>query len=216
MKFQLRNTLLILVSTLLLSACQTNTIVPSKNISQDENISKIKADIPDLDSDGDGIFDYEDMCPATPENMVVDERGCPFAPIGTGLKMEYRAFFAKGSSELVAKYQMELDKVAAKMNEYDKSTFRIEGSTSEDEMIKGLNSLAKNRALMVKSYLLSKHSIDAKRFITSSCDARAPIAPSDSEDVFLNRRVYGVLTEPEAESNYPHPDDSIPKTCVEF
>lgn len=102
------------------------------------------------------------------------------------------------------------------MNEYDKSTFRIEGSASEDEMDKGLNSLAKNRALMVRGYLLSKHSIDAKRFITSSCDARAPIAPSDSEDVFLNRRVYGLLTEPEAESNYLYPDDSMPQTCVEF
>ena len=41
------------------------------------------------------------------------------------LKMEYRAFFAKGSSELVPQYQIELNKIAAKMNEYDMATFRI-------------------------------------------------------------------------------------------
>lgn len=205
----------IIISSSIITACQTPIQNPISHNQTIQTIDRPVATIND-DSDGDGVYDYKDMCPATPYNVVIDERGCPITPIGTGLKMEYRAFFAKGSSELVAKYQMELDKVAAKMNEYDKSTFRIEGSTSEDEMDKELNSLAKNRALMVKNYLLSKHNIESKRFITSSCDARAPIAPSDSEDVFLNRRVYGLLTEPEAESNYLYPDDSMPQTCVEF
>lgn len=205
----------IIFGALALSACQT-PIQNSASVNQKDQIVDISVVTINVDSDGDGVPDDLDQCPATPYNMVVDERGCPFAPIGIGLKMEYRAFFAKGSSELTPKYQMELDKIAAKMNEYNKSTFRIEGSTSEDEMDKGLNSLAKNRALMVKNYLLSKHRIESKRFITSSCDARAPIAASDSEGVFLNRRVYGVLTEPEAESNYLYPDDSMPQTCVEF
>ena len=202
--------IIIFSSTLALSACQTAPQLIM--VSQQTNIVAT----PVLDSDGDGVPDDIDQCPATPWNIVIDERGCPLAPIGVGLKMEYRAFFAKDSSELSPEYQLELDKVAAKMNEYDKSTFRIEGSTSEDEMDKGLNSLAKNRALMVKNYLLSKHSIESKRFITSSCDARAPIAPPNSEDVFLNRRVYGVLTEPEEERNYQHLDDTMTKICIEF
>jgi len=115
-----------------------------------------------VDSDGDGVPDELDQCPNTPENVVVDERGCPFTMPGVGLKMEYRAFFDKGSSELSPEYQIELDKIAAKMSEYDTATFIIEAHASEDEINKALSSLPKNRALMVKNHLLLKHGIESR------------------------------------------------------
>lgn len=103
------------------------------------------------------------------------------------------------------------------MNEYDTATFRIEAHATEDEINKALSSLPKNRALTVKNYLLLKHSIESNRLITSSCDARAPIASSDTEEgESMNRRVYGLATEPEDEVVYQYPKDSIPKTCIEF
>ena len=198
-----------LCSALALSACQTAPKLAIDNI--------VTAPMPILmlsvDTDGDGVPDELDQCPGTPENVVIDDRGCPFTMPGVGLKMEYRAFFAKGSSELTSKYQVELDKVAARLKEYDTAIFKIEAHISEDEINKELNSLPKNRALIIKNYLLLKHSIESSRLMTLNCDARAPIAPNDTEEGrAFNRRVYGLLTEPD--SDYPiNLKDGI---CVEF
>lgn len=206
----------LLAASITLTGCQTITTASSKDVPQYENIRTMQAEI---DSDGDGVLDKLDQCPNTPENVMVDDRGCPFTMPGVGLKMEYRAFFAKGSSELSKEYQLELDRVATKMKEkeYDTSTFRIEAHTSEDEINGGLNFLAKNRALMIKNYLLLKHQIDADRLSTFDCGADAPIASSDTEEgKAMNRRVYGLATEPEGDIAYNYPDDSNSNICIEF
>ena len=183
-----------LCSSLALSACQTAPKLAIDNI--------VTAPMPilmvSLDSDGDGYSDEIDMCPGTPRNIVTDERGCPFTGMGIGLKMEYRAFFAKGSSELSKEYQLELDTVALKLQEYYTATMRIEGHASVDEMSDTKlrpNSLARNRALIVKNYLVLKHKIDPERLNTFNYDAEQPIASSDTEEgKSMNRRVYGVAT----------------------
>lgn len=211
----------IFCSTLALSACQT---APKPIIG-----SKVKITIPmptlmvSLDSDGDGVPDELDMCPATPENVVADDRGCPFV-MGPdmNLKMEYRAFFAKGSSELFPKYKAELDKVSEIMNMHSTATMRIEGSISENEiddggLISKSNTLAKNRALMVKNYLLLKHRIAPSRLTTLNCEARAPIAPNDTkEGRTVNRRVYGLVIKPEEQEGGDYPSNLKAGLCVEF
>ena len=183
-----------LCSSLSLSACQTAPKLAIDNI--------VTAPMPilmvSLDSDGDGYSDEIDLCPGTPRNIVTDERGCPFTGMGIGLKMEYRAFFAKGSSELSKEYQLELDTVALKLQEYYTATMRIEGHASVDEMSDTKlrpNSLARNRALIVKNYLVLKHKIDPERLNTFNYDAEQPITSSDTEEgKSMNRRVYGVAT----------------------
>ena len=197
MKTQLGNAFLILVSALALSACQTS-------VSQNQATQNINAPVAKviLDSDGDGVPDELDQCPSTPYNVVIDERGCPIAGIGVGLKMEYRAFFAKGSSELSKEYQLELDKVAKKLQEYDTATMRIEGHASTDEVsavdaVLQPNALSRNRALIVKNYLIMQHQIDPDRLSIASYGAEQPIAPSDTEEgKSMNRRVYGLAQEP--------------------
>ncbi|WP_300394526.1 OmpA family protein [uncultured Psychrobacter sp.] len=194
MKIKSRNTLLILISVFTLSACQT----PIKNsalMNKKDQIVDVSVAAINADSDGDGVLDNLDQCPATPLNVVVDQRGCPFTLIGVGLKMEYRAFFAKGSSELSKEYQLELDKVAKKLQEYDTATMRIEGHASADEVDKKLrsNSLARNRAIIVKNYLIIQHQIDPNRLSTASYGAQRPVASSDTEEGrSMNRRVYGL------------------------
>ena len=180
------------ISTLLLIGCQTTTSAPPSDIPQYENIRTMKAEI---DSDGDGVLNVIDECPETPLHTVVDARGCPFTLIGVGLKMEYRAFFAKDSSELSPEYQLELDKIAKKLQEYDTATMRIEGHASADEVDKKLrsNSLARNRAIIVKNYLIMQHQIDPNRLSTASYGAQRPVASSDTEEGrSMNRRVYGL------------------------
>ncbi|WP_201582245.1 OmpA family protein [Psychrobacter immobilis] len=190
-----RNTFLVLVSALLLTGCQTADL--SNQATQIIDIPVVEAI---LDSDGDGYSDDIDMCPGTPMNIVTDERGCPFTGMGIGLKMEYRAFFAKGSSELSPEYQLELDKVAAKLQEYYTATMRIEGHATTDEISATdtalqPNSLARNRALIVKNYLIMQHQIDPNRLSAFGFGAEQPIASSDTEEGrSMNRRVYGVAT----------------------
>ena len=195
MKIKLKKTILVLVSALVLTGCQSADL--SNQATQIIDIPVVEAV---LDSDGDGYSDDIDMCPGTPMNIVTDERGCPFTGMGIGLKMEYRAFFAKGSSELSPEYQLELDKVAAKLQEYYTATMRIEGHASTDE-ISAIdtalqpNSLARNRALIVKNYLIMQHRIEPNRLNTFNFGAEQPIASSDTEEgKSMNRRVYGVAT----------------------
>ena len=200
MTIKTHSTLLLLATSIALAGCQTITTAPSKVIPQHETIRTIQADIPD--SDGDGVSDELDQCPGTPENVVVDDRGCPFTLMGVGLKMEYRAFFDKDSSEILPKYQAELDNVGMKMQEYKTATIRIEGHNSRTEVdsasINRANPLAQARANNVKDYLISKYNIDPERITAVEYGARRPIAPSDSEESnMINRRVYAIASEPQ-------------------
>ena len=216
----LRSTLVISISVLTLSGCQTADL--SKQTSQTIKMPNITVS---LDSDGDGVPDDLDQCPntKTKSNVVVDDRGCHLI-MGPdmSLKMEYRAFFAKGSSELSPKYQVELDKVGEIMNMHNTATMRIEGSISENEIDDGdpiakSNTLAKNRALIVKNYLLLKHGIEPSRLTTLNCEARAPIAPNNTEEgMTVNRRVYGVVTKHEEQEGNDYPSNLKAGTCVEF
>lgn len=192
------STLLLLVTSIALAGCQTTPTAPSKDISQHENIKTMQSDI---DSDGDGYSDDIDECPGTPINIVPDEQGCPsYSDDNLGVKIEYRAFFAKGSSELSKEYQLELDKVAQKLQEYNTATMRIEAHASTDEVsavdaVLQPNALSRNRALMVKNYLIMQHQIDPNRLSAFGFGAEQPIASSDTEEgKSMNRRVYGVAT----------------------
>ena len=201
----------IMIGVLALTGCQTDDF--SKQTSQTINMPTV---VVNLDSDGDGVPDELDKKKKKKMkgNVVVDDRGCHLI-MGPdmNLKMEYRAFFAKGSSELIPKYKVELDKVAARMKEYDTAIFKIEAHASEDEINKELSSLPKNRALMVKNYLLLKHGIASSRLMALNCEARAPIAPNDmDEGRSFNRRVYGLLTEPDNE----YPINLKNGICVKF
>ena len=204
----MKSKLRIIMSVLLLSGCQTvdtklSKLMPVAKDVNSENIPIVAIGIiEDADTDSDGVIDKLDMCPGTPPNLVVDARGCPFDLLLIGaLKMEYRAFFAKGSSDLSPEYQLELDKIAEKLQEYDTATMRIEGHASVDETSDiGLrpNSLSMNRALIVKNYLVMQHQIDPNRLSISSYSAKQPIASSDTEEGnSMNRRVYGVAEEPQ-------------------
>lgn len=200
MNIKLSNIVAVAISPLLLIGCQTTTV--SNDKSQHESIVTLIPDIPD--SDGDGILDDIDEYPGTPMNMTVDETGCPLNLMLIGvLKMEYRAFFAKSRSELSSEYQLELDRVATKLQEYDTATMLIEGHASTDETsandtVLQPNALSRNRALIVKNYLIMQHQIDPNRLSTFSFGAERPIASSDTEkERSLNRRVYGIAREPQ-------------------
>ena len=212
MKTKLKIITTFIVSTLTLSACQTSVLQNQATQTTDLPVAKVI-----LDSDSDGVLDAIDECPATPWKVIIDEVGCPIAGIGVGLKMEYRAFFTQGSSELSKEYQLELDKVAEQMNKYDTATMKIEAHISEDEMGQALSALSKNRAMIVKNYLILKHDIKPNRLSTFDCGIRAPIASADTEKgKSMNRRVYGLATEPKDRVAHHNQNDSKSDICVKF
>ena len=197
MNVKLRTITLMMTGVLALTGCQTADL--SKQTSQTINMPTV---VVNVDSDGDGVPDDIDQCPATPWNVVIDERGCPLAPIGVGLRMEYRAFFAKDSSKLLPKYQDELDKVGMKMQEYKGAILWVEGHNSRTEVdsadLNNPSPLAQARADNVKNYLISKFNFAPDRITTIEYGANRPIAPSDTEEGnMLNRRVYALATEPD-------------------
>ena len=197
MNVKLRTITLMMTGVLALTGCQTADL--SKQTSQTINMPTV---VVNVDSDGDGVPDDIDQCPATPWNVVIDERGCPLAPIGVGLRMEYRAFFDKDSSKLLPKYQDELDKVGMKMQEYKGAILWVEGHNSRTEVdsadLNNPNPLAQARADNVKNYLISKFNFAPDRITTIEYGANRPIAPSDTEEGnMLNRRVYALATEPD-------------------
>ncbi|MEZ2693299.1 OmpA family protein [Psychrobacter sp. Sarcosine-02u-2] len=197
MNVKLRTITLMMTGVLALTGCQTADL--SKQTSQTINMPTV---VVNVDSDGDGVPDDIDQCPATPWNVVIDERGCPLAPIGVGLRMEYRAFFDKDSSKLLPKYQDELDKVGMKMQEYKGAILWVEGHNSRTEVdsadLNNPSPLAQARADNVKNYLISKFNFAPDRITTIEYGANRPIAPSDTEEGnMLNRRVYALATEPD-------------------
>ena len=197
MNVKLRTITLMMTGVLALTGCQTADL--SKQTSQTINMPTV---VVNVDSDGDGVPDDIDQCPATPWNVVIDERGCPLAPIGVGLRMEYRAFFDKDSSKLLPKYQDELDKVGMKMQEYKGAILWVEGHNSRTEVdsadLNNPSQLAQARADNVKNYLISKFNFAPDRITTIEYGANRPIAPSDTEEGnMLNRRVYALATEPD-------------------
>ena len=199
MKKSIYSAIIIFGSALVLSACQTSPQLVAPN-QQAPIVAPVVPAI--LDSDGDGVPDDIDQCPATPWNVVIDERGCPLAPIGVGLRMEYRAFFDKDSSEILPKYQDELDKVGMKMQEYKGAILWVEGHNSRMEVdsadLNNPSPLAQARADNVKNYLISKFNFAPDRITTIEYGANRPIAPSDTEEGnMLNRRVYALATEPD-------------------
>lgn len=201
---------------LTLSACQT-----TPNIAADNSI---KTPMPtlsvNLDSDGDGVPDSIDRCPNTPKNAVTDDYGCEVAiSIGRGLKMEYRAFFDKDSSELLPKYQAELNNIGKRMQEHKTAVIRIEGHNSRTEVdsaaLNQANPLAQARADNVKNYLTSKFNIAPERITVVEYGANRPTAPSDSEEGNrMNRRVYAIVFKPEEQESHWYKSDSGHKIII--
>lgn len=179
------------ISGLGLMGCQP-MLVPSS----DAVVTTYPIDPSQLDSDEDGVPDIIDQCPNTPWNIAVDKEGCPPTPIGTDLKMEYRAYYEVGSNQLTQEDLIELDRVADIMKQYPDSKVFFEGHISNYEKSTNNATLAQERVVYVKNYLILNHGIQPDRIKIEVYGATRPLSENEDnkEELRLNQRVYGLLT----------------------
>jgi len=200
-----------MLSALALIGCQATKILSPKTTIQDENTMTMKAE--DTDSDGDGVLDQIDHCPKTPENVPVDELGCPMpVDLMDLITMDMRIFFERNSNELQAKYFPELEKVTNKMltspdldlvvvlagHASEPETLQRSVITNEKanqskskQAIGKQTQLGRERAQLVKNYLLDK-GVPFNKVYSFDCANTMPVVPNDNdESASMNQRVYG-------------------------
>lgn len=148
------------------------------------------------DSDGDSVPDELDQCPATPYNVVIDERGCPHSLLfgENEFKMEARAYYDENSSEIKKEYYEQLDNAGKKMQVHSDATMYIEGHISKREDNGGNQTLSRYRVEGIKNYIIMKYDINPNRIKTAYYGSERPIAPNDAENSWLNRRIYSIIS----------------------
>lgn len=203
--------ILLLVASISLMGCQTTEMVPSKidTIKKDSQAIEITSittpnEIEEKDSDGDGVMDSIDACPGTPFNIVVDERGCPTPVeiIEEPTDDSYALYF-ESSSEIKSITYDRLNHISEFLENYDEGVMLVEGHIGKHENYASNDSLAKDRAEAIKSYVVSNYDIDPKRIKAYDCGDTRPIAPNDTlEGREMNQRSHILITSRFPESHY--------------
>ncbi|WP_367106792.1 OmpA family protein [uncultured Psychrobacter sp.] len=170
----LKSITVILISALILAACQTPVIsMPPQT--DERQLTTLIPPIPD--SDGDGVLDTLDYCPKTPKHTVVNAKGCQIIiDGGEALEMEFNGYFTPLSSQFFDRYDKDFAKIAEKLNENPDAKVFIFGQASANELAmlpsnaqSNTDNLSRRRAIMVKNKLITEHNIAPSRIITYDC-----------------------------------------------
>lgn len=152
--------------------------------------------IEEIDTDGDGVYDYQDNCADTDMNTVVDAQGCP-APIDCCVEVtndSYAKYF-KNSSKIKSITYDRLDQISIALQKYEDGVMIIEGYIGKHENHEGNESLAKDRAEAIKSYVVLNYNIDPKRIRTYGCGVTRPRATNETlEGREMNQWSYTLIT----------------------
>lgn len=145
---------------------------------------------PYTDKDGDQVFDKDDKCPDVVG--TIDNYGCPVIDTKVIKKLnDYSksVLFDSGKSTLKADSYMILDAMAEIMKEYEATNFSIEGHTDNVGKPESNIALSAERALAIKTYLISK-GINENRLKSERFGAAKPIDSNKTKTgKSANRRV---------------------------
>jgi OmpA-OmpF porin, OOP family len=118
---------------------------------------------PDTDNDNDGIADADDLCPNDAEtiNKIMDEDGCPdIKPKKPGKVTLYTlqpgVGFSTGTTRFSDGMEKQLVEILVLMNSYPKLKFQIRSYTGEYGPKRKLKNLTKDRAKLIKKWLVGK------------------------------------------------------------
>ena len=148
-----------------------------------------------LDSDRDGVPDHLDACPDTPRGDEVDARGCTIEEEEVvSERIELNLEFDFDSDDLRASHFPEIDRVAAFMEKYPKTSAQLEGHTDSRGTEAYNQALSERRAYAVRDYLIDKKDIDPRRVTAVGYGESKPTATNDTDTGRQrNRRVDAVI-----------------------
>lgn len=152
------------------------------------------APAPPVDTDGDGVPDFRDQCPATPEDALVDTDGCPLQLTRDIHKTLY-VEFGFDKTTVSPEYFPGIGELATILRQYPDSTILIEGHTDSIGSSSYNQALSKSRADAVMKVLIDEFGINAKRVTTSGMGESQPVASNDTEEGRAkNRRVEAIIS----------------------
>ena len=148
-----------------------------------------------LDTDGDGVYDYKDDCPGTPQGVSVDNRGCP-PPEPKGAKVTEQGtwiyedvHFDTAKADIKPVSFAVLDEIVTFLNNNPMLKVEIQGHTDSRGSAAYNMRLSDARAQAVKAYLINK-GIDPMRLTAKGFGPQMPVATNaTAEGRAQNRRV---------------------------
>lgn len=142
-----------------------------------------------IDSDNDGVSDYNDFCPGTPPGATVDARGCREAQVQERV-FEANIEFETGSATIRNAFDAELAQVANFINANPNAVVVIEGHASRTGSAQFNQELSERRAQAAADLLSAEFGISADRLETVGYGFSRPIAQGNTPDVHaMNQRI---------------------------
>jgi len=136
-----------------------------------------------VDSDADGVPDYEDRCPNTPLGVAVNHYGCQ-------LLTTLRFNFDYQSAKVKQRYLDKIRKLAQFLKTYKRVKIEIDGYTDNMGSQAYNLALSRRRAEAVKDILVRRYHINPSRIIVKGFGEKYPLVPNTTpQNRALNRRV---------------------------
>jgi len=136
-----------------------------------------------LDSDADGVPDYNDRCPNTPLGVAVNHYGCR-------LITTLRFNFDYKSTKVKKEYMEKIKKLAEYLKTHKRVKIEIDGYTDNKGSRAYNLALSKKRAEAVRDILIKKFHIKPSRIVVKGFGEAHPIVPNTTpQNRALNRRV---------------------------
>lgn len=149
---------------------------------------------PEVDTDGDGVFDSKDQCPDTPKQYKVDAVGCPMELTET-VAVKLAVKFDTAKSIVKDEYVDDIGNLAKFMNQYANTVVTVEGHTDSQGADAYNEKLSQQRAEAVKQVLISKFGIAADRVTAKGFGEAKPVADNaTAAGREENRRVVGSVS----------------------
>ena len=146
------------------------------------------------DSDNDGVSDRIDKCPNTPENTMVDEKGCPF-PDKDKVSIEMKIQFDSNQAIVKPEYFPQIKKVADFLKRYPDTSATIQAHTDSQGSELFNHKLSQKRAESVVKILIEQYNIESQRLNPIGFGESKPIADNKTkEGRQKNRRAIAVIT----------------------
>lgn len=192
------------------------TPMPEEKLSK-EPAKQVEKTVEKMDSDGDGIFDDVDQCPATTAGFPVNETGCTpdtdndgvydfedrcpnsmegvkVNSAGCFVSVTLKINFKTNSAEIDQTYLDDIQKFAVFLKANTNVNVEIQGHTDSKGAAEYNLMLSKKRAESVVKILTDKYGISKDRLSAEGYGENMPLVPNDSpENMRKNRRIDTVV-----------------------